>query len=110
MFKRVEVNKYSSKPDSIGDIPFISSTALNNGISSYVSEDPINGNCITVSTNGGCFDAFYHEEKIVISTDVEVLYNDFLNPKIAMFICTVLKMEKYKWSYGRKPKKYARAN
>ena len=104
LFEKRDVEKHSSIPESLGNIPFVSSTALNNGITSFVNEKSIDGNCITVSTNGGCFDSFYHNESIAISTDVEVLYNDVLNPKVALFICTVLKMEKYKWSYGRKPK------
>lgn len=104
IFIKVDVPKHSSIPDSSGDIPFISSTGLNNGVSNYVNEKSIDGNCITVSTNGGCFDTFYQPGRIALSTDVEVLYNDILNPKIALFICTVIKMEKYKWSYGRKPK------
>ena len=104
IFKKIDVKKHSSIPDTVGMIPFVSSTGLNNGVSSYVNEKSIDGNCITVSTNGGCFDSFYHQERIAISTDVDVLYSKYLNPKIALFICTILKQEKYKWSYGRKPK------
>ena len=104
LFEKVKVKKHSSTPEINGANPFISSTSLNNGVSTYVADETIPGNCITVSTNGDCFDAFYQEEPIVISSDVEVLYSDFLNKKIAMFICTILEMEKYKWSYGRKPK------
>ena len=102
LFEKVKVKKHSSTPEINGASPFISSTSLNNGVSTYVADETIPGNCITVSTNGDCFDAFYQEEPIVISSDVEVLYSDFLNKKIAMFICTILEMEKYKWSYGIK--------
>ena len=104
LFNKSDVPKHSCIPESEGDIPFISSTGFNNGVTSYVNEDSVPGNCITVSTNGGCFDCFYHDEPIVISSDVEILYSDFLNKSIAIFICTVLQQEKYKWSYGRKPK------
>ena len=106
LFEKIKVKKHSSTPEINGASPFISSTSLNNGVSTYVAEETIPGNCITVSTNGDCFDAFYQEDPIVISSDVEVLYSDFLNKKIALFICTILEMEKYKWSYGRKPKGY----
>lgn len=104
LFPKVKVKKLSSVPESYGMCKFISSTSSNNGVASMVSEKTIKGNCITVSTNGDCFDAFYQEDPIVISSDVEVLYSDFLNQKIGIFICTILKLEKYKWSYGRKPK------
>ncbi|MCQ2776296.1 MAG: restriction endonuclease subunit S [Bacilli bacterium] len=104
IFKKVRVKKYSKIPDSDGDIPFISSSSLNNGIASYVDVDPIEGNCITVSTNGECFDCFYQDRPIAVSNDVEVLYNEKMNKYSAAFLCAVLRLEKPKWAYGRKPK------
>lgn len=105
IFKKSKIKKHSSTPEIEGNIPFISSTSINNGVSTKVNETPILGNCITVSTNGDCFDAFYQKEPIVVSSDVEVLYSDKLNEINAMFFCTILKQEKFKYSYGRKPKK-----
>ena len=104
IFKKVKIKKYSAIPESEGETPFISSTSVNNGVSTKVDEKPINGNCITVSTNGDCFDVFYQREPVVVSSDVEVLYLDKLNEINAMFLCTVLRQEKFKYSYGRKPK------
>ena len=104
LFPKIKIKKHSCVPESYGMCRFVSSTSYNNGISAMVSTNTIPGNCITVSTNGECFDAFYQEVPIAISNDVEVLYSDFLTPKIAIFICTILKLEKYKWNYGRKPK------
>lgn len=108
IFPRIKVTKYSKKPDTTGLIPFVSSTGLKNGVSLLAEgESMIAGNCITVSTNGSCFDAFYHDSPIIPSTDIEVLYNKKLNKYNALFICTILKQEKPKWSYGRKPKNNA---
>lgn len=104
LFPKVTVNKYSSIPESEGVVPFISSTSENNGVTTYCNEESIPGNCITVSTNGECLDAFYHSERIAISSDVEVLYSKKLNAKNALFICTIIKWNKYKFSYGRKAK------
>lgn len=104
LFKKVSVKHYPAIPEDEGNIPFISSTSLNNGISGYVEADAIDGNCITVSTNGDCFDCFYQEKDFAISTDVEALYNDKLNTYNALFIVTILKMQKLKYGYGRKPK------
>ena len=104
IFPKKKVSKMSSIPEENGDTPFVSSTSINNGISSFCNETPILGNCITVSTNGDCFDAFYQPNPIVVSNDVDVLYNDKLNKYNALFICTVLRLEKFKWDYGRKPK------
>jgi len=104
IFDKVKVKKFSATPEIEGDIPYISSTSSNNGVSAKVCETPIKGNCITVSTNGSCFDAFYHKNPIVVSSDVEVLYSDKLNEANAIFLCTVLRQEKFRYSYGRKPK------
>lgn len=106
IFEKPNVIKYSSIPENEGQIPFISSTSDNNGIAKYIDDESncVNGNCITVSTNGDCFDVFYQPKKFVVSTDVDVLINNKLNKYNAMFICSVLRLEKPKWSYGRKPK------
>lgn len=104
VFPKKEVKHYSSTPEEIGNYPFVSSKAVNNGVKGKVDEPPINGNCITISTNGSCFDCFYHPDKIVVSNDVEVLYNPNLNVYNAMFIITIMMLEKSKYSYGRKPK------
>jgi len=104
LFPKIRIEKHPNIPEEYGEIPFVSSSSINNGVSSFCSENPISGNCITVSTNGDCFDAFYHESPIAVSTDVEVLYSKKLNKYNALFICSVLRMEKFKWTYGRKPK------
>ena len=104
LFPKTKSKHYSSIPDIEGDIPFVSSTAENNGISDYVNAIPIEGNCITVSTNGDCFDCFYHHNKIAVSVDTEILYNTHLNSHSAIFIASILKQEKIKYGYGRKPK------
>lgn len=104
IFPKRRVKKYSKIPENDGDVPFISSSSLNNGIASYVDVDPLDGNCITVSTNGECFDCFYQDRPIAVSSDVEVLYYDGLNKYRAAFLCAVLRLEKPKWAYGRKPK------
>jgi len=104
IFPKKKVNHFSSVPESEGNIPFISSASTNNGVVAYVDELAIDGNCITVSTNGDCFDCFYQPSYVAISNDVEALYNLNLNPYSAIFIITIMTMEKPKWSYGRKPK------
>lgn len=119
---------YNKKPQKLDictqrDIPFISSTDSNNGITGYYSTEEIqmssktgqspnqdisqkifNGNCITLSNNGSVGYAFYQEHNFTCSHDVTPLYlKDYpLNQYIAMFICTLIEMERYRWNYGRK--------
>lgn len=104
LFPKVKVQHFQKVPETEGTIPFVSSASENNGISSMVNKNPIKGNCITVSTNGNCFDCFYQPNDFCISNDAEVLYNDNLNQYNGLFICSVLKQEQIKYSYGRKPK------
>ena len=89
----------------IRDSPFITSTSDNNGVAAWVDvDDALDGNAITVSTNGTCFDCFYQGQKFAVSNDVEVLYGEHLNKYTALFIIPLLKQEQKKYSYGRKAK------
>lgn len=125
---------YNKKPEhSIeGNTPFLASTESNNGVTEYYSLDDIKmwdkvgnidntldkkiyeGNCIAVTVNGSVCNAFYQSEDFTCSHDITALYpkNHNLTPTQALFVCTVIMKEKYRWSYGRKPhdvKKFGRS-
>lgn len=105
LFPKQKVKHYSSIPDCEGTIPFITSTSDNNGVAAWVDvDDALDGNAITVSTNGNCFDCFYQGQKFAVSNDVEVLYGEHLNRYTALFMIPLLKQEQKKYSYGRKAK------
>jgi len=116
---------YNKKPDHTepGTIPFVGSSEFNNGITEYYSLDEISnndkdsrskkhdislkifkGNSVTVSNNGSVGNAFYQPDDFTCSHDVNVLLlkDREWNKYIALFICTIIKLEKYRWSYGRK--------
>lgn len=116
---------YNKKPEKSGNgtIPFIGATESNNGITSMhtleeieaasktgdnpnqdISEKLFAGNCITVSNNGSIGFAFYQEKEFTCSHDVNPLYlkGYTLNKHIAMFLCTLIELEQYRWAYGRK--------
>ena len=116
---------YNKKPEESGKgtIPFIGATESNNGITSMhtleeievasktgdnpnqdISEKMFVGNCITVSNNGSIGFAFYQEKEFTCSHDVNPLYlkGHALNKHIAMFLCTLIELEQYRWAYGRK--------
>lgn len=116
---------YNKKPvhSVSGRIPFLASTESNNGITEYYSLEDINmwdkignpdntlknkiykGNCIAVTVNGSVCNAFYQIKDFTCSHDITALYpiNHKLNYLQALFLCTVIMKEKYRWSYGRKP-------
>lgn len=88
-----------------GHIPFIGATDGNNGQTASIgnSENLHPGNLITVSYNGSIGEAFYQPRPFVASDDINILYPRFkLNRYIAIFLCTIIFNEKYRFSYGRK--------
>jgi hypothetical protein len=88
-----------------GQTPFIGAIDNNNGVTSYVAQPPLHpAGTITVNYNGaGVAEAFFQSVPYRASDDVNVLYPKFeMTPKVAMFIATVIRLEKYRFSYGRK--------
>lgn len=116
---------YNKKPEhsETGRFPFLGSTESNNGVTELYSLDDIRfwdkvgnedntlekkifeGNCIAVTVNGSVCNAFYQAESFTCSHDITAFYlkNYTLNPMLAIFLCTIIMQDKYRWSYGRKP-------
>lgn len=88
-----------------GETPFIGASAKNNGYTNRIGnlENHHPGGLITVSYNGSIAEAFYQPKEFVASDDVNIFYPKFeLNPYIAIFLCTIIFNEKYRFTYGRK--------
>lgn len=86
-----------------GGVPFIGAIDSNNGISGFVSSANHAANTITVNYNGSVAEAFYQPIPFWACDDVNVLYPRFnMSPKVALFLCTLIRREKYRFSYGRK--------
>lgn len=88
-----------------GNTPFISAIKENNGYREFINQEPIHsGKTITVNYNGSSVaETFYQPNPFWASDDVNVLYPKFeINPYIALFIVSLLKIEKYRFNYGRK--------
>ena len=88
-----------------GTTPFIGAIDSNNGYRQHVSVEPNHlQNTITVNYNGnGVADAYYQPQPYWASDDVNVLYPKFeMSPHIALFLCTLIRQEKFRFSYGRK--------
>lgn len=89
---------------TIGNIPFIGSADSKNGITAMIGQTPIHDkNTISVSYNGSVAEAFYQPTPFWATDDVNVLYPNFdMTPAIALFLCAVIRQEKYRFNYGRK--------
>ena len=97
-----------TKTDMIdGNTNYLGAISENNGVRQHIQVDPgeISApNCITVNYNGSVGEAFYQAEPFWASDDVNILYADgwVMNKYNALFIVTVIKANRYRFSYGRK--------
>ncbi len=101
----IKKGKRLTSEDQIkGNTPYVGAIDSNNGIANYIQQEPQHsGNTISLSYNGSVAEAFYQLKPFWATDDVNVLYPKFeMNIAKALFICTILKKEKYRYSYGRK--------
>lgn len=89
---------------TMGGTHYIGSTDSNNGITAFVGQSTIHSaNTISLSYDGSVGEAFYQSSPFWASDAVNVLYpKSEMTPEIALFICTVIRQEKYRFNYGRK--------
>ncbi|MGA7325309.1 MAG: N-6 DNA methylase [Rhodomicrobium sp.] len=87
-----------------GSIPFIGAIDSNNGVSGYIGQIPIHsGGTITISYNGSVAETFYQPVPFWATDDVNVLYPKFeMTPAHALFLCAIIRQEKFRYNYGRK--------
>ena len=96
----------SIKTYNDGDVPYVSSGGVNNGIVSYLEpkedEELEVGNCITVSPLDGS--SFYQEDDFLgrggAGSAISMLYNPNLSKYNALFICTIIKISSKKFDYS----------
>lgn len=101
----IKKGKRLTKEDFIqGKTPFIGAIDANNGYRDFIEQEPIHkANTITINYNGSVAEAFYQPKDFWASDDVNVLYPKFeLNPYVALFITTLIRLEKFRFNYGRK--------
>lgn len=100
--------RLTSEEQEPGDTPYIGAIDSNNGVANHIAQHPIHeGNTISLSYNGSVGEAFYQPEPYWATDDVNALYlkacaHHEMNEKIGLFIATILRQEKYRFSYGRK--------
>ena len=99
--------RLTSDDQTDGNTPYIGAIDSNNGVTNYIGQNPIHeGNTISLSYNGSVGEAFYQPVPYWATDDVNALYlrDEYgtLTPATGLFVCTVLKHDKYRYSYGRK--------
>jgi len=85
-------------------IHFITASEKNNWVSYIINYNHThNWNTISVASNGSVGESFYQEKDFCATWDLNILIPRFeLNKYIAMFIITIIRKEKYRFSYWRK--------
>ena len=85
-----------------GEYPYVTTQATNNGVRGFYDYYTEEGNVLTIDSAvlGYCsyqsspFSASDHVEKLIPKFD--------MNKYVALFICTIINGEQYRYNYGRK--------
>lgn len=100
-------NSHYIKNIENGKYPYISATSENNGCSNYCSISNGKANSITISYDGSVGEAFYQPADFFASEKIAILtpkteHKEYFNKYNALFLCAILRQEKFKYNYGRK--------
>ncbi len=105
IFPEIQRGKRLKKEDHIkGQMPYVSSSALNNGIDGFISNKNsvrIFNNCLSLANSGSVGATFYQPFKYVASDHVTKLENNKFNEFIYLFISTIAKRLSEKYSFNR---------
>ena len=99
VIKGTRLTKANMKP---GNIRFIGSSAMNNGLTAMISnnENIHPANTLTVCYNGSVGETFYQDRPFWASDDVNILYPRFeMNMYIGMFIAPIIKAVSTRYNF-----------
>ena len=87
-----------------GDVPYITSSAMNNGVSYFLSNtnETLEADCLSVNSNGSVGYAFYHPYEALYSGDCRKLRLHRRNKHTALFVATSITHQREKYNYGYK--------
>lgn len=105
IFTDIQRGKRLKNEDHIsGKMPYISSSANNNGLDDYVSNKQnvrIFFNCLTLANSGSVGICFYQPFEFVASDHVTKLENINFNRYVYLFLATILSRLSEKYSFNR---------
>lgn len=105
VFTEIQRGKRLKKADhSEGRTPYISATALNNGVDGFVgNESGVRkfSNCLTVANSGSVGSAFFHQYEFVASDHVTQLKRDGLDKYAYLFMLPLINRLSEKYSFNR---------
>jgi len=105
IFPEIQRGKRLKKDDhKLGEMPYVSSSAMNNGIDGFVSNKEkvrIFKNCLSLANSGSVGATFFQPFSFVASDHVTKLQNDNFNEFIYLFVASAVKRLSEKYSFNR---------
>lgn len=97
--EELELSDYSVK----NSIPFVTRTEVNNCVDGFAINNELDGieegNAIVIGDTTATIS--YQNEKFIAGDHIVVIRSSWINEYTALFIITLLHMERYRYSYGR---------
>lgn len=93
----------------VGTMPYVSSTAMNNGIDGFISTERTTrefSNCLTIANSGSVGSSFYQPSKFIASDHITHLKNDSYTMYVYLFIATMTKRMSEKYNFNREINDY----
>lgn len=105
IFKEIKRGKRLTKANQIeGNTPYISSTASNNGVDNFISNDKNvrkYKNNLSIANSGSVGSCFYHKYEYIASDHITALSCKNADENIYKFMSTIIKRLKNKYSFNR---------
>lgn len=111
LFTEIKRGKRLTKDSQIsGDIPYISSSAVNNGVDNFISNTDniyMNNDCLTIANSGSVGSTFYHDYSMILSDHVTALKSESFNKQVYLFLATIIKYQlRAKYDFNREINNY----
>lgn len=105
VFTRIQRGKRLTKANQHeGSVPYVSSTAFNNGVDGFISnENNVRSfhNCLTIANSGSVGSSFFHHYKFVASDHVTSLEREGLDKYAYLFMVPMINRLSEKYSFNR---------
>ena len=105
IFKEIKRGKRLTKANQIeGNTPYISSTASNNGVDNFISNNKNirkYKNNLSIANSGSVGSCFYHKYEYIASDHITALSCENADENIYKFMSTIIKRLENKYSFNR---------
>lgn len=102
-----DIKKKTALPQNVmssGNIPYVTTSSMNNGVSYFVDEEPnFKGKCLSVAMNGSVGEVFFQIDDFITSGDNAILtLKEGYNPYLLFYIGVLIRNHQWRYNYYRK--------